>query len=96
MHLLSINEVQNTTQLMVKFETILEQYSKLSVNECAKTFFLIMYQILEKGIQAYLYCAKMFENPFIQKKEGELGFSCNHMSWLETFRTTKFDPTLGT
>ena len=96
MHLLSINEVKNTTQLMVKFETLLEQYSKLSVSECAKMILLIMYQILKKGIQAYLYCTKMVEYPFVQKTEGELDFSRNHISWLKTFRTTKFDPTLGT
>ena len=79
---------------MVKFEIILEQYGKLSVNECAKTFFLIMYQILKKGIQAYLYCAKMFENPFIQKREGELEFFLQPHILVGTFWTTKFDPTL--
>ena len=39
----------------------------------------------KEGIQAYLYCAKMLEYPFIQKRKGESGYSRNHISWLETF-----------
>ena len=44
----------------------------------------------KEGIQAYLYCVKMFEYPFVRKRKEELGYSRNHISWLETFQTINF------